>query len=241
MLPRMVDHFVSYSGTTAPVRIEGVFRTQADADTHAGTSTELTALQGAITDDNVDVDWFITNLTTRAVQATYPSTEAARKSAIRALAVAHGNRVWDHMRPGWVTRDGGTTFVSENPTEQQRRYRNTYYWIMCATKAVTTVCQDSGWTADQCQEALDAFQSLVPDDPESIHTWYSAHSEAIWRAYFTLSNNAVPGYFGWQRGNATPAFASDAASSTLWNGVAGSANPTFTVARDAIPGSFAEG
>ena len=241
----MVDHFTTYSGTTAPVRIESIHRTQAEANAHAARNPALTALTGSITDTNVDVGWWITNIVTRAISSRHPpASEADIKAQIRVLAVDWGNRIWGHMRPAWVLRDGTSTFlttwtdISEVP-EAQRRYRNTYYWIMSGVGAVATACQDSGWTAAQCEKALAAFQALMPNDPERIHHWYENHDESLWTIYFTVENGVLPAHFHWKRDDVLPEFGMDAQASIRWDGAAGSDNPMSTVAVNATPASFA--
>ena len=235
--------FIVYSGASAPYRIESVHRTQGAADTEAGLDAAHTALQGSVS-DNVDTTWWLTSTSPIAVSADYPTNDAenlARRKRINALAVAHGNRCWDHMRPGWVMGDGSGVFVTGAPTtESQKRFRNTYYWIVSGVGAVAQACQDAGalWTADSCETALAALQSLIPDNPESIHGWYLTHEESIWTGYFTERNSAIWCYFHWQHGGPIPAFASDADGSTRWNGASNSATPSVAISPNDTPSDF---
>ena len=241
----MADRFLTYSGTALPYRIESVHKTQADANSYATGKAGITALPRALTTaDDVGVGWWLTDDDPATVVEDYPTDDAenlARRKRINALAIAHGNRCWDHMRPGWVMGDGAGIFATGAPTpETQKRFRNTYYWIVSGVGAVATACQDAGalWTADACETALEALQSLIPDNPESIHGWYTAHNETTWTDYFTERSDAIHCYFRWERGNPIPAFTDDKDSSTRWNGASNSATPSVAITPNKKPDDF---
>ena len=85
----------------------------------------------------------------------------------------------------------------------------------------------SEWTLNAAQDALAAYQALIPANAEDFATWYFAHSEDVWAAYFTKVSGNVPAYFKWTRGADVPAFASDAQSSTIWDGTGNTLDVDF--------------
>ena len=141
-------------------------------------------------------------------------TTSEAKSRIRSAAVAHARICFDLMVSGWIVDNTGAFATIRN------KWRNTRLWILSGLAVIDAILDstDSAWDEDVAQNALDAYQSLIPADRSNIETWYFAHTEAIWNVYFTENSGNVPAYFNWKRGDTSPAFASDAASSVLWDG-----------------------
>ena len=163
-----------------------------------------------------------------------PTAEAssAAKTRIRSEAVSHARTCFDVMVSGWIVDNTGAFATIRN------KWRNTRLWILSGLAVIDAILDstESAWGEDVAQNALDAYRSLIPADRSNIETWYFAHTEAIWNVYFTENSGNVPAYFNWRRGDTSPAFASDAASSVLWDGNNNTLDVDF--AADATPEDF---
>ena len=133
------------------------------------------------------------------------------KKEIRAAAVKHARHCTDLMNANWALNNEGQ-FQSDLD-----RWRNTRLWIISGLAVIDAILDSTEalWSVDVAEDALKAYKSLIPADKKSIETWYFAHNPTIWAAYFGTTSPA-PAYFKWTRGANTPAFASDAATSTQW-------------------------
>lgn len=158
-----------------------------------------------------------------------PASESVLKADVRSKAVAHARACMDAMHAGWVIDNAGA-FTNAD------RWRNTRLWILSGLAVIDTILKSSeqAWGYDAGKNALDVYRVLMPSD--RVATWYFAHSEAIWKAYFTESSGNVPAYFNWSNGADIPAFASDASSSTAWDGTGNTLDVDFAV--DATPEDF---
>ena len=199
-------------------QIIAVYKTAAAATAAASAGGADIHAHGTGVADTTDVgNWL--NKTTHAVQSAAPTPTAAdRKKAVREEAVAHARLCLDLMKPGWMIGDGVGRFSVDGATGATR-YRNTWYWIMHACTAVVFATTRTGWSAAQCEAALEAFKSLVPADEDRIRFWYLNHDQNIWAAYSASgASDTLRCWFKYERGAAKPEFATDASSSTLWDG-----------------------
>ena len=203
-----------------------VFATQAEA-TAGGAAEGETAWHRGVSDDVRPGWWLVTGAGAGAgdVSEAPPATEktALEKARVLAAARAHARACLDLMRPGWLIEDVVAT--GDARVDVTARWLNTRHWILGGGRCVAVAARDAGWTADQAEAALAAYQALVPADAGAIVTWYLAHTEATWTAYRAVSGGNAGAYLGWRRGQAIPQFASDAAAAQEWAGAAGSARP----------------
>lgn len=174
-----------------------------------------------------------TTETPDATPSGLPTAETTdeKKTRIRSAAVSHARTCIDLMNAGWAINNAGG-FDSD-----LARWKNTRLWILSALAAIDAILDstDSAWTVDVAENALMAYQSLVPANRVDIETWYFAHNATIYSAYFG-SAASVGAYFKWTKGAASPAFASDATSSTAWDGTGETLNVSFSA--EATPEDF---
>lgn len=209
--------------------------TQAAADALAADRAELTAHVGDV--GSAERGYFLSPV--GVVSAAPPETDAQRRAALLADAIAHADDCCDLALPSWYLR------ASAQDAEAHARYGQTRCWIICAV-AVIRAAVDAAWTVEQIEGLRAAQRALMPADPRAIRRWYREHHSAAGQGW-TSACADLPGQAGTVRGHFLagpasrasdpPEFGADFRTPTAWDGTGGRLD--VTLQRNAAPGDFA--
>lgn len=218
-----------------PARGEARIRIGGRDFTLAADRAELTAHVGDV--GSAERGYFLS--AGGVVSATPPVTDAQRRAAILADAIAHADDCVDFVLPSWYLR------ASTPDAEARARYEQTRCWIVCCC-AVLRAAADAAWTVEQMEGLLAAERALMPRDPQSIRRWYQEHHSAAGQGWTNACADIVgqPGYVRAHflagpttRASAPPEFGADFRTPTAWDGTGGRLD--VTLQRNAAPGDFA--
>ena len=235
--------FVTYR-TEVPIsgsvqrEVVGLYGTQAAANTAAAGDTALSAYTGTVTDDVEPGMWVsVSGAGAGSVGRILTLTLNQQRAAVLGKVCDWAEECMSRFSWTWRNFDGGTV-----GSEQQARWRHTYYWALSPCAAVQAAAR-AGWTVAELEMQFRVQQTLMPHVTELLHQWNRDHAHSSWSVPLREGSGRVTAQFNSSKSvtvSTIPSFKSDFtwASSFTWNTAANGVRPSASMTPQTTPENY---